>query len=195
MTTSPPNAAQALQRLIEGNERYTSAHAVHPHESARYRSELVSGQHPFAVILGCADSRVPPELLFDQGFGDLFVIRVAGNLVDDLTLASIEYAVCMLDVSLVVVLGHSQCGAVSAAVDHADHDELPGHLPSLVADIQPAVESVRAEPGDLLDNAIRFNTQESVRKLVESDCLSEYDRLKIVAAHYDLATGKVEFLD
>lgn len=193
--TSQLHAEDALQRLMEGNERYMTAHAVHPHESARYRQGLVSGQHPFAVILGCADSRVPPELLFDQGFGDLFVIRVAGNLVDDLTLASIEYAVCMLDVSLVMVLGHSQCGAVSTAVNHTALDALPGHLPSLVADIQPAVEATRAVPGDPLDNAIRFNTRRSARILVESDCLSQYDRLKIVAAHYDLETGKVELLD
>src|SRR3954451_10886779 len=110
------SADQALSRLLAGNERFVAHKERHPDESAGRRRELVSGQHPFAVILGCSDSRVAPELLFDEGLGDLFVIRVAGNIVDDDILASIEYAVEHLGTKLVVVLGHEKCGAVSAAV-------------------------------------------------------------------------------
>ena len=112
-----PSADAALAKLIAGNRRYVQHRQQYPDQSLPHRKELVSGQHPFAVILGCADSRVPPELLFDQGLGDLFVIRVAGNLVDDVVLGSIEYAVEHLGTKLIMVLGHEKCGAVSAAVE------------------------------------------------------------------------------
>src|SRR5262252_9569528 len=130
------SADEALKKLIAGNERYVRAKVNHPDESLARRKELTTGQHPFAVILGCADSRVSPELLFDEGLGDLFVIRVAGNIVDDAVLGSIEYAVEHLDTKLIVVLGHEKCGAVSAAVEGGD---VPGHLKALVAAIQASV--------------------------------------------------------
>src|SRR4051795_13565486 len=125
-------ADRALARLLEGNGRYARHKEQHPDETLARRKELETGQHPFAVILSCADSRVPPELVFDQGLGDLFVIRVAGNIADDDVLGSIEYAVEHLHTKLILVLGHEKCGAVSAAVE-GNHD--PGHLESLLSAI------------------------------------------------------------
>ncbi|MFW5708908.1 MAG: carbonic anhydrase [Chloroflexota bacterium] len=193
---SSMTATQALDALLEGNERYVDTHPVHPHVSAGYRRGLIGGQHPFAAILGCADSRVPPELLFDQGFGDLFVIRVAGNVVDNFTLASIEYAVVVLGVPLVMVLAHSGCGAVSATVSGA---ALPGHMGQLAAHIRPAVEAACHREGDCLDNAIRenarlavahlINTSEPIRQAVEAE------NVQVVAAYYDLDTGRVSLLE
>jgi len=107
-----------LRRLMEGNKRYVVSHLIHPDQSSERRFELKHGQHPFAIILGCSDSRVPPEVVFDQGLGDLYVVRVAGNVLDQMIVASIEYAVLHVGVSLVMVMGHSQCGAVAATCNH-----------------------------------------------------------------------------
>ena len=147
------------------------------------------------MILGCADSRVPPEVIFDQGLGDLFVVRVAGNVVDDIVLGSIEYAAAHLHTPLIVVLGHFRCGAVGATVAGG---ELEGHLPSLAAAIQPAVDRVKGLPGDLVDHAVRANAR-MVADQLESSApvlaeLVEAGRLKIVATCYDLDTGAVELL-
>jgi carbonic anhydrase len=131
---------------MSGNERYVSSKQTHPHQTPEYRADLTRGQHPFAVILGCSDSRVSPEVIFDQGLGDIFVVRVAGNIVNDIVLASIEYAVAHLHTPLVMVLGHSECGAVGATVVGGD---LEGHLPSLAKAIQPAVDKVEDAFGDV----------------------------------------------
>ncbi|HEY7392870.1 MAG TPA: carbonic anhydrase [Bryobacteraceae bacterium] len=138
-------ADTALTRLLDGNQRYARHKERHPDQSAARQKELAGGQHPFAVILGCADSRVPPELLFDQGLGDLFVIRVAGNIVDDAVLGSIEYAVEHLGTKLILVLGHENCGAVSAAVEGG---EAAGHLRAVGTAIQPSVVGTAKDPGD-----------------------------------------------
>lgn len=123
------NGDEALARLMEGNARYVSAKLNHPDQTLQRRAEVASGQHPFAIILTCADSRVPPELLFDQGLGDLFVVRVAGNIVDDDILGSIEYGVGELATPLVMVLGHERCGAVKATVESVEQGgEVPGHI-------------------------------------------------------------------
>src|SRR5947209_5314090 len=127
-------ADQALARLIEGNARYSRHREQHPDETLARRKELQVGQHPFAVVLSCSDSRVPPELVFDQGLGDLFVVRVAGNIAADAVLGSVEYAVEHLGTKLIVVLAHEKCGAITAAVEGG---KAPGHLPALVAAIQP----------------------------------------------------------
>jgi carbonic anhydrase len=146
-------------------------------------------------VLGCADSRVPPEIIFDQGLGDLFVVRVAGNVVDVMVLGSIEYAAVHLEVKLVVVLGHSQCGAVTAT---ALGDGLEGHLPSLARAIQPAVDEASAMDGDLLDNAVKHHASMMATQLRASQpvlaALVESGKLRIVAAHYDLASGVVKLL-
>lgn len=190
-----PTSDEALAKLQAGNERYVASQLTHPNQTAERRAELGAGQHPFAIVLGCADSRVSPEVIFDQGLGDLFVIRVAGNIVDDVVLGSIEYAAEHLHTPLIVVLGHSKCGAVGATVAGG---ELEGHLPSLATAIQPAVDSVKDQEGDLLDNAVRANAKMVAEQLSSSDPvlskLVEAGGLKVVAARYDLDSGKVDIL-
>ena len=160
------------------------------------RKELQTAQHPFAVILGCADSRVSPELLFDQGLGDLFVIRVAGNIVDDAVLGSIEYAVEHLGTKLIMVLGHEKCGAVSAAVGASNPE---GHLSALVQAIQPSVEATRNDPGDKVHNCVVANERRVAGQLRGSEPVLkeavEKKGVKVLAADYALDTGKVTLLD
>jgi len=191
---SSMNANRALDKLIAGNQRYATDQLVHHHQSGNRMRALSIGQHPFAIILGCADSRVPPEIIFDQGLGDLFVIRVAGNILDDAILGSIEYAVEELGTPLVLVLGHERCGAVAATVKHA---EVSGHISTLINAIQPAVELVKNEPGDLLDNAVRANIKMVVEQLKRSMPVAELvcqERLTIVGGQYNLDCGTVEII-
>jgi carbonic anhydrase len=195
---APPalSADDALKKLIAGNERYVRAKMNHPDESLARRKELATGQHPFAVILGCADSRVSPELLFDEGLGDLFVIRVAGNIADDAVLGSIEYAVEHLGTKLIVVLGHEKCGAVTAAVEGG---KPPGHLAALTAAIAPVVDAAAKQPGDKIHNCVIANARRVARQIRESEpVLKEYVNgkgVKVVAADYELDTGKFRLLD
>ena len=190
------SADNALTRLVEGNQRYIRHREQHPDQSLTRQKELVGGQHPFAVILGCADSRVPPELLFDQGLGDLFVIRVAGNIVDDAVLGSIEYAVEHLGTKLILVLAHEKCGAVSAAVEGG---EASGHLKALVTAIHPSVVATAQDPGDKIHNCVIANARRVARQLRQSEPFLkeavERNELTIVAADYALDTGKVNLLD
>lgn len=184
-----------MEKLLVGNARYVNSKMIHPDISEARRKELAKEQHPFAVIVSCSDSRVPPELIFDQGLGDLFVIRTAGEVVDDIALASIEYAVEHLDVKLVVVMGHQRCGAVDAAVKGG---KLPPHLNALVDAIMPAVKKAKKEKGDLLDNAVRENVNMIVDKLKHSkpilhEFVEEKD-LHVVGAYYSLSDGKVTLL-
>jgi len=189
-------ADAALAKLVEGNRRFMSQKAKHPDESLSRRKELEGTQHPFAVILGCADSRVPPELLFDQGLGDLFVIRVAGNIVDDAILGSIEYAVEHLGTKLILVLGHEKCGAVTAAVEGG---AAAGHLPALVEAIRPVVAATAGMPGDKVHNCVLENARRVARQVRESEPVlkeaCERNGLKVAAADYALDTGAVSLLD
>lgn len=194
----PVSADQALDLLMEGNARYVSGD-TEPHDFAADRAALAEGQAPFAVILGCADSRVAPELAFDQSRGQLFVLRVAGNTLNVKNLASIEFATSVLGSPLVMVLGHSACGAVDAAIEAVKRDaQLPGHLPELIEPIRPAVEAVRSEPGDMLTNAIEKNVALTVDQLATSEpivsALVDEGRVKVVGAVYDLASGEVVLL-
>jgi carbonic anhydrase len=186
---------QALQRLMEGNARFTTDQPIHPDQTQERRAALAASQAPFAIVLTCSDSRVAPELLFDQGLGDLFVIRNAGNVLDDHVIGSMEYAVEHLHVSLIMVVGHEKCGAVSAAVAGG---EVSGHIHSLVEALAPAVEQTKDLPGDKVDNAVRANAQRDVEILnhVEPILKAAVGRgdLLIVAARYDLATGKIQVL-
>lgn len=186
------NADESLKKLIVGNERFVGAKVIHQNQSAERRDEVAKGQYPIAVIVSCSDSRVPPEIIFDQGIGDLFVIRSAGNLVDDIGLGSIEYAVEHLGVQLIIVLGHERCGAVSAAVQGG---EAPGHIAKLIEEIKPAVEKVKNQSGDLLDNAVISNINMVVKQLQNSEpILKEFvhnKKLNIVGARYDLDSGVV----
>jgi len=186
---------EALAKLLEGNSRYVEQSRLNPNQSDERRDSLITGQSPYAIILGCSDSRVPPEIVFDQGLGDLFVIRVAGNVVDDIVLASIEYAAEHLHSPLLMVLGHTNCGAVAAALQE---DELDGHLPSIAQAIEEAVERARDAEGDTLDMTIRAHARITAEHLRESESilkgLVDYGKLKVVAAYYDLDTGVVEIL-
>ena len=188
-------AQKALELLKEGNMRYVKGTLKHPHTDPNRRHELAHAQHPFAVILSCADSRVVPELLFDQGLGDLFVIRVAGNVAKDKVIGSIEYAVKYLNSKLVVVLGHENCGAVNASLGDADPG---GHIGAIIEKIKPAVYMARSMEGDLLTNAIKINAQIVCEELKDSKpILSDTVKtagLEVVSAYYKLSSGEVEFL-
>jgi carbonic anhydrase len=194
--TPGPPADEALAKLMAGNQRYVRHKEQHPDQSLARRKELRTVQHPFAVILGCADSRVSPELVFDEGLGDLFVIRVAGNIVDDAVLGSIEYAVEHLGTKLVMVLGHEKCGAVSAAVEGGT---AAGHLRELVAAIQPSVEASAKEPGDRIHNCVIANARRVAQQIRESEPVMkdavEKQGVKVVAADYALDSGRVSLLD
>jgi carbonic anhydrase len=192
---SPISGDAAQQKLIDGNKRYVDLKLSHPNQTAQRRAEVAKGQHPFAAILSCSDSRVPPEILFDQGLGDLFVIRVAGNIVDDAVLASLEYAVDHLGVKYIMVLGHERCGAVEAALKGG---ETHGHINSLVKPIQPAVDKAKKQPGDPLANAVRANVTMVVQQLKSSapilEGLVKKGDLTVVGALYDLDNGVVSIL-
>lgn len=196
--TSGITADRALEKLMDGNARFVSGNVEHPNQSAERRAEVVSGQHPFAIIVSCSDSRVPPEIIFDQGIGDLFVIRTAGQVMDDAALGSIEYGAEHLGVPLVVVLGHDSCGAVKATVEGG---EAPGHIASLVEAIQPAVDEARKEASgeELLNAAIDINIKNIVDQLKTSQpILSELVKkgeLTVVGARYHLDSGEVEILE
>lgn len=190
------SADEALQRLMEGNRRYVADKTVDPNQTEARRVEVAQGQKPFATILGCVDSRVPPEIVFDRGLGDLFVIRTAGQVIDRAVLGSIEFGAFELGIPLILVLGHEKCGAVHATIEALEHNaEAEGSIGSLVEGIQPAVEAVRDQPGDLLDNAVRANVELVVRHLKESPILAElleHGKVQIAGGRYDLDTGAVE---
>lgn len=201
------SALAALQRLREGNQRFVADAVANPGAtSADRRDELTSGQEPFAIILGCSDSRAPAEILFDQGLGDLFVIRVAGNIVASSQVASIEFAVESFGTRLVVVLGHSNCGAVRATLDELGLplDQQHPNLRSIVDRIRPAVATLmetdlRNQPEALMHHSVRANIRASAGYLrTGSDILKQLvrdGRLMIVGAEYSLETGVVEFFD
>jgi carbonic anhydrase len=218
----PPTEATA--RLKEGNGRFIAGNMQHPHESsderayiaknsyenpggislgmtseqaAKRRAELTKSQHPFAIILSCSDSRVPPEIVFDEGLGDLFIVRVAGNVLNDEGLGSIEYAVDILGARLIVVLGHQSCGAVDAAMKTvAAKGKAPGHIQSLVTAIKPVVDST---PKGDLDTTIKANVKHVVDALRSSTPILkarvDSGDVQVIGGYYGLDTGAVTFLD
>jgi carbonic anhydrase len=195
MAADPANPSvgpdEALSRLKTGNARFAQSKVSTGKPVAARRAATAKDQHPFAIIVGCADSRTAPEIIFDQDIGDLFVIRTAGNLVDDYALGSIEYAVDHLGTRLIVVLGHSRCGAVTAALATGS---APGHINSLVRDIQPAVAAAKGKEGDALANAIHENDAQVAKKIRSQAQLGEFaSQVRIVEGYYDLDTGKVEW--
>ena len=190
------SADAALQTLKEGNQRYVSMKPIHPNLSVERRTEVAKGQKPFAIIFECVDSRVPPELVFDRGLGDLFVIRTAGQALDNAGLGSIEFGVEELNIPLVMVLGHQKCGAVATTIEVLEKKaEAHDQIRTLVELIKPAVEKVKGQSGNLLDNAVRANIALGVNKLKTSPVLAEHlekDKMKIVGAYYNLDTGVVD---
>ncbi|GIJ50520.1 carbonic anhydrase [Virgisporangium aliadipatigenens] len=195
---TPPDPGRALARLLAGNQRFVSGHLRHPHQTAADLHEVAAGQHPFAIVLGCADSRVPPEVLFDQGLGDLFDNRVAGNIADDLLLGSIEFAVEEFGPRLILVLGHERCGAVSATFAALDSGQpAPGHIGTIVTALRPVLEPLRTAP-DRVEAGVRASVRATVTALTaDSEILAERvhsGELGIVGARYDLDTGRVTIL-
>jgi len=185
------DADAALAKLKEGNARFSSSKVSQGKPTAAKRAETAQAQHPFAIVLGCADSRTAPEIVFDQNIGDLFVVRTAGNLVDEHALGSIEYAVDHLGVRLIVVLGHTRCGAVTAALAS---DTAPGHVQSLVRDIQPAVKAAKGKDGNVTDLTAAENARLMAAKIRNEASLGEFAKeVRIISGVYDLDTGKVEW--
>jgi carbonic anhydrase len=195
---TPLTAAAALRRLLEGNARYAALKATHPNQSGIRRHELAVGQHPFATIFGCIDSRVPPEIVFDQGLGDLFVVRTAAQVVDDAVLGSIEFGTAELKIPLIVVLGHGKCGAVAAAIEALLHrDKAPAQIQYLVDGLTPAVEQTNGKPGSHLEHAVRANARLVAQRLRAAPIIAEAVKtraVKVVSARYDLDTGRVQLL-
>jgi carbonic anhydrase len=191
--------ADALARLTAGNIRFVTQQLQFPDQTAERRAQVAQGQSPFAAVLCCSDSRVPPEVIFDQGLSDLFVVRVAGNVIDDPIIGSLEYGVEHLGISLIVVLGHTKCGAVRAALEAVYLGaEAPVHIDSLVKALEPAVEEAQRLPGDPWLNAITVNIQLTVAHLLSSQPILakavKAKELQIVGARYDLDSGWAEFL-
>jgi carbonic anhydrase len=184
----------ALQRLLKGNQRFAQHHPLYPDQTQARLQEVSQAQHPFATILSCADSRVPVEIIFDQGIGDIFDVRIAGNIATPEVVGSIEYAVVLLDTPVLMVLGHERCGAVTAAVQNQN---LLGEMGSFTKAILPAAEQVRGQPGDPIDNAVAANIRYQIKQLKRSALLLERwrsGRIKIVGGRYDLDTGRVVIL-
>ena len=189
---------EALDILRQGNLDFLAGSVNPEAASAVRRLEIAAGQRPFAILVGCSDSRVSPEILFGRRLGELFIVRNAGNTIDTSALGSIEYGVLELGVPLIMVLGHENCGAVGAAVSIVtDNTEFPGSIGAMVGPILPAVLAAQGQPGDLLDNAVRENVRRIVERLKTTSALLseplEQGRLNIIGARYDLDTGEVDF--
>ncbi|MEC4818123.1 MAG: carbonic anhydrase [Scytonema sp. PMC 1069.18] len=189
---NPVSPKQALQRLLDGNKRFVTQQRHYPDQSLERLRQVSEGQYPFATVLGCADSRVPAEVIFDQGLGNLFVVRVAGNIASDTAIGSLEYATSVLGCQLIVVLGHERCGAVKAALQE---NPAPGRISFIVEGIKPALAEVKLNTGNGLNNAIVANIEYQAKKLQERSTilakLIQEEKLQIVGAFYDLDTGKV----
>ncbi|PZD73567.1 Carbonic anhydrase 2 [Acaryochloris thomasi RCC1774] len=187
-----PNAA--LKQLMAGNQRFAQHKPTYPDQTVERLQEVAQSQSPFATVLTCADSRVPVEILFDQGIGDIFDVRVAGNIATPEVIGSIEYAVELLGTPLLMVLGHERCGAVTAAVKY---EPLPGDIGTFVDAILPAVERVKDQPGDTVDKAVAANVVYQIEKLQRSPLIkmrSQAGKLKIVGGRYDLDSGQVKLI-
>ncbi|MDZ8053332.1 MAG: carbonic anhydrase [Aulosira sp. ZfuVER01] len=185
---------EALKALLDGNDRFVKAKRLNPHQSQSRLREVAKGQNPFASILSCADSRVPSEIIFDQGLGDLFVCRVAGNIATPEEIGSLEFGSLVLGAKVIMVVGHERCGAVAATIKGAS---VPGQIGSLIAAIKPSVEKSQGQPGDKLENACKANILAQVDKLKASPVLSELinaGKLKIIGGYYDLDTGKISLV-
>ena len=188
-------ADSATTKLKEGNERFIKGKTLHPNQDFKRIKEVASAQKPFAIIVGCSDSRVPSEIIFDQGIGDLFIVRTAGQVSSYASWGSIEFGNAVLGAKLIVVLGHTSCGAVSAACKIPD---VPGHIVTLINAIKPAAELAKKIAGDVVENAVKINVAMEVKQLQSLEPVLtkaiKNGSLKIVGAVYNLSTGQVDFL-
>ena len=189
----------SLSKLLDGNKRFTSGELAKKDIGDTRRQELTKGQHPFATVLSCSDSRVAPEIIFDQGLGDVFIVRVAGNVVEPTTLGSIEYGAEHLHTPLLVILGHESCGAVKATLEAKGKPE--GNIGAILKKIMPAVNTAKKAkkgPDETLNLAVQENVKNTYKDIMKSKIVKELvheGKLKIVAAEYYLGTGKVELID
>ncbi len=194
-TKKRPTAEEVLEKLLEGNKRFVEGNLLHPNHCQESRQLVMHQQEPVATILTCADSRVPPVDIFDQGIGDLFIVRVAGNIIGDHTLGSIEYAVAYLHTPLVIVMGHSSCGAITAVAKGAS---LGGHMATLAPPIQTAIKNIKDAEGDLIENASKEVACHIARNIETSEPIIadfvEEGKVKVIAAYYDLQSGIVSIL-
>lgn len=190
------NPRIGIKKLMGGNKRFIEGKTIKPRQDMNTIKSLEKGQQPFATIVGCSDSRVPNEMIFDQGLGDLFIIRTAGQVSAAASYGSMEFAVLKLKTKLIVVLGHTECGAVAAAVERPE--DVPGHIVTLINEIKPAVAKCAHLPGNPVNNAVRQNVIDQVNNLRDLDPIlhKKYTKgeILIVGAVYDIHTGKVEFL-
>jgi len=190
------SADSALNSLKQGNKRFIEGKSMRPHQDLQRIKEVSLGQKPFAIIVGCSDSRVPSEIIFDQGLGDLFIVRTAGQVSTFASWGSIEFGHAVLGANLIVVMGHTKCGAVSAACKIPD---VPGHIVTLINAIKPAAQLAKSQTGDEVENAVKINVAMQVQQLENLEpVLTKGIRngaLKIVGAVYDLETGKITFLN
>ncbi|MEH2054832.1 MAG: carbonic anhydrase [Nostoc sp.] len=186
---------EAIRRLLDGNQRFIHQKRQYPDQSLEHLRLVAKAQYPFAAIFGCADSRVPAEIIFDQGLGDLFVVRVAGNVVSDTVIGSLEYSTAVLGSQLIVVLGHRRCGAVAEAIKN---ELLPGRIGLIIEGIKPSLERIKFRTGDNMQDAVIANIQYQTEKLQENSTilakLLREGKLKIVGACYDIDTGKVNII-
>lgn len=189
------SADSATTKLKEGNERFIKGKTLHPNQDFKRIKEVAAAQKPFAIIVGCSDSRVPSEIIFDQGIGDLFIVRTAGQVSSYASWGSIEFGNAVLGAKLIVVLGHTSCGAVSAACKIPD---VPGHIVTLINAIKPAAELAKKIAGDVVENAVKINVAMEVKQLQSLEPVLtkaiKNGSLKIVGAVYNLSTGQVDFL-
>lgn len=202
-TRNPITADQAIERLKAGNKRFVEGKTIHPRQSPERIREVAKGQKPYAIIVGCADSRVPNEIIFDEGLGDLFIVRTAGQVSAAASFGSVEFAEAVLGANLIVVLGHTECGAVAAACDY--QKPAPGHIIALVNAIKPAamrveqqVKAGQIKQDDFVNATVRENVKTQVEQLRNLEPIlanaARTGEVKIVGAVYHLATGVVEFL-
>ena len=191
------SAQEAWSKLIQGNERFVRLKETHPDDTKQRRKEMMKGQHPFVVILSCSDSRVPPELIFDQGLGDIFEIRNAGNVLDEHVIGSIEYAVMHCGVKLIVIMGHQDCGAIAATLSGKSETK---YIKSLEDSIQPAIEDCKKHGHEInSDNVVKAHVIQDIEELMTQDTdLVKYmkeNNVQIVPAYYHIDSGKVDFLN
>ena len=190
------SAKDAIQKLKDGNKRFVKVKSQHPDESKERRNEMLKGQHPFVVILSCSDSRVPPELIFDQGLGDIFEIRNAGNVLNEHVIGSIEYAVMHCGVKLIVIMGHQDCGAIAATLSGVSETK---YIKALEDAIKPAIDHCKEQGLEVnSDNVVKAHVMQDIEELMTQDTelvkyMKEHD-VKIVPAYYHLDSGKVDFM-
>jgi carbonic anhydrase len=193
-----PGPDEALRWLVEGNERWVSGRLLHPHQTVARRKAVAAGQHPLATVFSCIDSRVPPEIVFDRGVGDLFVVRTAAQTNDGLIQGAVEYGAEESVTPLVVVMGHQRCGAVTLAVDALNNgSEVPAHLVEVVEALKPAYEAAKPLPGDQVENTVRAQIRLTVDQLRADPVLGTFvaeHRMRVVGAYYSLDTGCVDFM-